>query len=236
MKNLSVIVLVVLSLSFAGFAEAAKPKKRTRNANRVGAYGAILIGQARYTGDQSGLESQLIDFLGNQSAPSRNITASTKNTDIGYQATFGFRFNRYFAAELGLAQYGELSSTVRGELDVGTGFLPASAKLAFTVGGPVISAVGILPLGEKAELFGRIGYLFASSDRTLTTRLDGQSGGSNSAKGDSQNKVFGLGVNYHINQVYTIRAEYQKIDGVGQADRTGEEDLNVIGLGLLIRF
>jgi hypothetical protein len=235
MKKFSVVVLVVMSIAIAGLAEA-KPRKRTRNANRVGAYGALLVHQAHYTGDQSVVEGELRDFLANQNSPSRNITVSTKDNDIGYQATFGFRFNHYFAAELGLVQYGELSSTVHGELDQGNGFVPASVKLAFNVGGPVVSAIGILPLGEKVEAYGRLGYLFASSERQISSRLDGQSGGTNSAKGDSQGAVYGVGIAWHINQVYSIRAEYQKIDGVGQNDRTGKEDLNVVGLGLLIRF
>jgi opacity protein-like surface antigen len=236
MKKLSVIVLVVLSLTIAGLAEAAKPKKRTRNANRVGAYGALLVGQARYTGDQSGLEQELIDFFGNRNDPTRDISVSSETEDIGYQATFGFRFNRYFAAELGLVQFGELSSTVRGEIDQGDGFIPANVKFAFNVGGPLISAVGILPLGEKAEIYARAGYLFASSEREISARVDGQNGGASSAKGDSQEAVFGVGFAYHINQVYSIRAEYQKIDSVGQEDRTGTEDLNIIGVGFMIRF
>ncbi|MEJ0087371.1 MAG: outer membrane beta-barrel protein [Pseudomonadota bacterium] len=236
MKKFSVIVLVAASLLFAGFAEAAKPKKRTRNANRVGAYGALLIGQARFSGDQSAVEQDLIDFFENRSDPTRNISTSSKTEDIGFQATFGYRFNRYFATELGLVQFGELSSTVRGEVDQGQGFIPANVKYAFNVGGPLISVVGILPLGEKAEFYARLGYLFASSERELSARVDGQNGGANSAKGDSQEPVYGVGFAWHINQVYSIRAEYQKLDGIGQEDRTGTEDLDVIGLGFVVRF
>ncbi|HLA72163.1 MAG TPA: outer membrane beta-barrel protein, partial [Steroidobacteraceae bacterium] len=94
----------------------------------------------------------------------------------------------------------------------------------------------ILPLGEKAEIYARAGYLFASSEREISARVDGQNGGASSAKGDSQEAVFGVGFAYHINQVYSIRAEYQKIDSVGQEDRTGTEDLNIIGVGFMIRF
>jgi len=236
MKKLSVIVLVVVSLTFAGFAEAAKPKKRTRNANRVGAYGSLLVGQARYTGDQSSLEQELVDFFANREDPTRNIRVSSETENIGFQATFGFRFNRYFAAELGLVQFGELSSTVRGDIDQGEGFIPANVKFAFNVGGPMISAVGILPFGEKAEAYARLGYLFASSEREISARVDGQNGGATSAKGDSQEPVLGIGFAYHFNQVYSMRAEYQKINSVGQQDRTGTESLNIIGLGFVIRF
>jgi opacity protein-like surface antigen len=236
MKKLSIIVLVVASLSLAGFAEAAQPKKRTRNANRIGAYGAVFAGQARYTGDQSSLEQELVDFFANREEPTRNITVSSETENVGFQATFGYRFHRFFAAELGLVQFGELSSTVRGEVDQGDGFIPANVKFAFNVGGPMISAIGILPFGEKAEAYARVGYMFASSDREISARVDGQNGGATSAKGDSQEPVFGVGFAYHFNQVYSVRAEYQKIDSVGQQNRTGTESLNVIGLGVLVRF
>jgi opacity protein-like surface antigen len=236
MKKIAVVLLVVASVAFAGFAEAAKPKKRTRNANRVGPYGVGFIGQSQYTGDQSQTEQDLLDTLINTGNPTQNLSASTEDTDIGYNATFGYRFNRYFAAELGLAQFGSLESTAKGDLDFGDGFVPTSLKLAFSAGGPMVSAVGFLPLNDKFELFARVGYLFTSSERELTSSVDGQSGGFGSAKGDSQNMVLGIGAAFNFNQVYSVRFEYQQLDDLGQDNRTGLEDLTVIGLGVVVRF
>ena len=88
-----------------------------------------------------------------------------------------------------------------------------------------MSAIGILPISDKFELFARVGYLFTSSERELTSRIDGESGGFGSAKGDSQDPVYGIGFAWHINQVYSIRGEFQQLDSLGQANRTGEEDL-----------
>ena len=45
--------------------------------------------------------------------PLPNLKVGTDNTDINYQASFGYRFNRYIAGELGLAQYGKLESKAR---------------------------------------------------------------------------------------------------------------------------
>jgi OOP family OmpA-OmpF porin len=235
MKKISVILLVVMSVAFAGFAEAA-PKKRTRNANRVGAYGGALIGQSSFSGDQSENEQGLIDTLNSQNVPMQNLSSSTKDSDVGYQATFGFRFNRYCAAELGLAQFGDLTSTARADMDFGGGFVPASVSLRFRAGGPMVSVLGILPINDKFEVYARLGYLFASSERALSSRVDGQSGSFGSAKGDSQNPVYGVGFAWHFNQVYSLRAEYQKLDQIGQENRTGAEDLTVIGVGVIVRF
>jgi hypothetical protein len=236
MKKLSVISLVVMCIAFGGYAEGANGKKRTRNANRIGPYGGALVGNSNFSGDQSLNEQGLRDTLNAAGAPIQNLSSSTKDSSIGYQATFGYRFNRYFSAEIGLAQFGSLSSTARADMDFGGGFVPASVTLKFSAGGPIFSAIGTLPIGEKFEVYGRLGYLFTSSERELTSRVDGQSGSFGSAKGDSQDPVYGVGFAWHVNQVYSIRAEFQKLDQLGQENRTGAEDLTVIGVGIIVRF
>jgi opacity protein-like surface antigen len=238
MKNFSVVLLAVVCLAFAGLAEAAKPKKRTRNANRVGAYGVGFIGQSSFTGDHSQNEQDLADTLENTGNPFQGLTTESKESAVGYNATFGYRFNRYLAAELGLAQFGTMHSKASAEMDFddGRGFVPVSLKLAFSVGGPIVSAVGFLPINDKFEVFGRVGYLFASSERELSSKVDGESGGFGSAKGDSQDLVMGIGAAYHFNVVYSVRLEYLKLDEIGQDNRSGLEDINVIGLGMLVRF
>jgi hypothetical protein len=237
MKKLTVVLLAAFSVGFAGFAEAA-PKKRTRNANRIGPYAGGIIGYSDYSGDQTANEQELMDILINTGNPFTEMTAETENTDIGYQALFGYRFHRFFAAELGLVQLGDLKSKVRTEMDFeGAGeFLPTTLALTFTAGGPMISGLAILPIGDKVELFGRVGYLFTSADRELSSNVDGESGVFGSAKGDSQNVVYGLGFAWNINQVYAIRVEYQQLDDLGQESRTGAEDLTVLGAGVIIRF
>jgi OmpA-like transmembrane domain len=236
MKKITIILFAVIGVGFAGFTEAATPKKRTRNMNRIGPYAGAIVGYSDYSGDQAANEQNLIDILENTGNPIENLSSSTENTDLGYQALFGYRFHRFFSAELGLAQFGEIKSTAKADMDFGQGFVPASVSLAFSAGGPMISAIGMLPIGEKIELFGRVGYLFTSSERELTSRVDGESGTFGSAKGDSQDVVYGIGFAWNINQVYAIRVEFQQLDQLGQENRTGAEDLTVIGAGLVIRF
>jgi hypothetical protein len=238
MKKLSVIVLAGLSVALTGYAEAAG-KKRSHSANRVGAYGGAHVGYTMF-GAEGALadEAALENTLTNTDAEIQNLSSGTADTDIGYQATFGYRFLRYFAVELGLAQFGSMVSHAKADMDFGdgAGSVPVTVKLSYSAGGPIMSAIGILPINDKFELFGRLGYLFTSSEREFSAVIDGQSGGFGSAKGDSQDPVYGIGFAWHINQVYSVRGEYQKIDSVGQANRTGEENLEVFGLGVVIRF
>jgi opacity protein-like surface antigen len=234
MKKISVVVLVIVGLMFAAYAEAAKPKRRSRNANRIGPYAGVLIGQDRYTGDQLESEQEILTAFGN--VESQNVSVGTDDSDIGYQAAFGYRFARYFAVELGLAQYGELSSRGRGDVDLGEGFQPATIDFNFSIGGPVVSGIGIFPFNDKFEMFGRAGMLFASSEREVITRVNGENAGFGSAKGDSANLVLGLGLAWNLNQMYSLHAEVQKVDGVGDEPRTGEEDVTSATLGFIVRF
>lgn len=236
MKNVWVVSLMAASLLMAGMAEAAKPKKRTRNANRIGPYGSAVVGWSTYGGDHAQDEEELTSSLVNSGFPAQNVTASTEENDLGYQAAFGYRFHRYMAIEVALAQFGELRSTASGELNFGNGFVPTSLHLTFRVGGPVFSMVGILPVSDRFEVYGRAGILFGASDLEISSTIDGQSGGFGSAKGDSTNAVFGVGTAWHINQVYTVRAEYLNCGAVGENNGSGREELSALSLGLVIRF
>lgn len=236
MKNVSLVLLAAAAVAFAGLADAA-PKKRNRNANRVGPYAMGALGQSNWSSDQAQAEQVVVDaFSSDPDFPSRNVTVDSEDSDSGYNFTFGYRFSRYLAAELGLAQFGAVESTGRGEMDFGNGFVPVTLKLAFKAGGPMVSGIGILPLNDKFELYGRLGYLFTSSSRELSSRVDGRNGGGGGPRGDSQDLVIGAGAAYHFNQAYSARLEYQQLDEIGDPDATGEEDLSFISLGVVIRF
>src|SRR5687767_14421947 len=105
MKKLTVIVLAALSVAYAGYVDAATPKKkRARSANRIGAYGGAHVGYSSFSAENAAADRESLEnTLLNADATVANLSSSSEDTDIGYQATFGYRFHRYFAAELGLA-------------------------------------------------------------------------------------------------------------------------------------
>jgi hypothetical protein len=48
--------------------------------------------------------------------------------------------------------------------------------------------------------------------------------------------VYGVGATYNINQVYSVRLEYQKLDNVGDITRSGTENMDMLMIGATIRF
>ena len=219
---------------FAAYAEAAKPKRRTRNANRVGPYAGALIGMNNYTGDQSSAEEDLRSSF--DGVPTQNLTIGTDDKDLGFAAQFGYRFTRYFAAEFALAQYGDLRSSAHADIDVGQGFVPADINLNFHAGGPMVSVIGILPLNNKFEFYGRAGMLFASSEREFIIKVDGDTSSFGTAKGESTDLVYGLGAAWHVNQMFSVRAQFEKLDKIGDPHKTGTEDITSASIGLVVRF
>jgi opacity protein-like surface antigen len=234
MKKVPVVLLVIASLMFAAYAEAAKPKRRTRNANRVGPYAGAMIGQNHYTGDQSGPEADLESSF--TSVPTQDLSISTQEKDIGYAAQFGYRFNRFLASEFALVQYGDLHSQARADIDLGGGFVPAAIDLNFHVGGPQISVLGILPFNDKFEIYARAGLLFAASEREFVIKVDHEVSSFGRSKGDSTEIVLGVGGAWNINQMYSIRFQYERVPEVGDRERTGIEDITNAAVGLIVRF
>ena len=107
-------------------------------------------------------------------------TLNIRGTDLGlpnaqvgdntttYTARLGYRFSPYWAVELG---YYDL-----GEYDFSSGSIAGTAK-AKSVG---LSVVGILPLGDMFDVYGRLGYanselkVNASSGKLILCNVDPQ--------------------------------------------------------------
>jgi len=231
MKISPPMVFLSMSLALAGVASAASPKNpATYNQNRLGPYAVGSVGITNYTSNQDSTEAILLSFM-TQGSPSQNLEASSDDSDLGFHAQFGYRFHRYFAAEFGLMQFGDLTTKSSGEVDYnGNGtFESATGSFRFHPNGFLFSAVGVLPVGEKVELFGRLGYLITSAEREASIKVEGETVIAGSFTDDSQEPVYGLGVGFILNQMYSLRAEYQ-------FSEVSDEELNFLSLGLQVRF
>jgi len=109
---------------------------------------------------------------------------------------------------------GEYSATVN---FFGT---PASVKTDATAFG--LAALGILPVSEQLELFGKLGFVNGESDADVII------GGSRFTVGDSGTELtFGLGAVYNVAPRFGIRAEWENID---------DADISMLSVGIQYRF
>jgi OOP family OmpA-OmpF porin len=110
----------------------------------------------------------------------------------------GWRFLRYLAAELSYIDYGEAKA--QGAIGGAAVTATSSVKAAG------ISALGLLPLGERFSVFGRLGLL-QSKTRT-------QSAGAVIAANnhDETELHVGIGGMFHMTRGWALRAEYERLN------------------------
>lgn len=127
------------------------------------------------------------------------------DTPFVYGVFAGYQWTQYFATEISYLEMGkaELSVTPRevGVPQTSTSTLDVNSRSIDT------SAIGILPLGERFELFAKVGlhYYSASSE----SRIVGDSGSEPSLKWDDTDLSYGLGTNFKLTSQWRMGLAYE---------------------------
>jgi OOP family OmpA-OmpF porin len=125
----------------------------------------------------------------------------------------GYQFNRNFALEAGYTDLGRARFTGPG------------GTIDFESSGFELVAVGIVPLGAQAWLYGKAGLFLWDLDVSLVDL---------SESGTELTYGFGLGFDFTRN--FAARFEYQVYPDIGDDFTTGTSDVTVLGVNLLFRF
>ena len=174
------------------------------------------------------------------SNPGDNVSSIDKENP-GYSFYAGYRLNTHLAVEGGYMDLGKFryqaqsnggfinpddtTVTIPGML-----FLSANSRTA----GFALSALGVLPLNYRWELFGRAGVLFASNEITLFL-TNGNVSDAGTNNGSSTDLLAGAGAGFTSAEIYTLRAEYQRVFDAGD-NTVGEGDQDLATLGVTVRF
>ena len=123
--------------------------------------------------------------------------------DTAWSVGVGYKFSRYFAAEVEYLDFGTTEIAEHYSLDLPP--LPDEITLNYTskLTGPAISVLGSLPLGKGFEVYLRAGALFA--DREIASLLPTDAG---STKFADTVWLGGVGVDWTFAGRWAIRAEY----------------------------
>jgi len=141
---------------------------------------------------------------------------SCEDTDTAYRIFGGYQINKHFAVELGYYQLGEATAS-------GTFRATIESKAWDLV------AVGILPIGDKFSVYGKLGMYMADTDFSTNNPAF-----SNESKSNTD-LTYGIGVGYDFTKNFGIRAEYQVFKDVGGGD-IGTADVDVMSIGIVYRF
>jgi OOP family OmpA-OmpF porin len=135
------------------------------------------------------------------------------DTDTAFRIFGGYNFNKNFGVELGYADLGKVTVSGFGL----SGDIKATAW--------DIMAVGTLPIHEKFDLYGKLGWYFADS------KASGSIGGGSESNNDL---TYAIGGAYNFNKNLAVRLEWQQYKSVGGDNSNG--DVDVIGVGVVYKF
>ena len=197
------------------------------SANAEGWYVVVFGGESSAEGlDQDELDSALVNAGFDLQA------SSLDDSDTGFGATLGYRVNENFAAELSYVDLGEVSYDASNEQAN-----PANESFALSssAAGPVFSLLGILPVGERFEVYGRAGLALMDVDGEAAATI-GDVVTRDSASTTRSNFMFGAGGQFNISERFGIQLEWDRYVEVGSEDITGESDIDLFALGLRYNF
>ena len=212
---------------FASLALAAGTATAAEDGFYVGAgvgYGSMSI------------DSQKIDRILDSALTPTGYAVTDSNVDDGaspWSALVGYRFMKYVAVELGYIDLGNADYTgiVSDGLDTA-----GRVKAQWEASGWPVSVLGIWPINNEWEVFGRVG-LFMGDVKLKAKAVDGL--GDMLVRGNASNNsnefIGGAGVNFNFLEKWTARAEWQAMPSLGNDD-TGSGDWNNIQASILYRF
>jgi hypothetical protein len=181
-----------------------------------------------------------------------SISAKTDDNDIMWSAFVGYRFMKYLAVEAGYLDTGTGSYTLRGTTGTIppatlTQAAPVSVKAEWNGTGWPVSVLGIWPINDNWDVFGRVGGFFGDvrtevrlqvyepTDPTDPTTGGLYDSGKGHTSGSSTEFIYGVGVDGRFLENWAARFEWLAIPSLGDSD-TGEADWNAFQFALLYRF
>lgn len=156
--------------------------------------------------------------------------SSVDDSDTAFGVQVGYRWGKYIAAELGYVDLGE--AWYRADIEGTTGRVTARHQSS----GPTLGVLGLVPVNEKFDLYGRLGLFYSD----VRVRLAGEDANgqiliSEEVKAHSKDVYAGIGAAWNINEKFALRVEYQRFLDVGDDRRTGEADVDLITVGVLFQ-
>ena len=165
-------------------------------------------------------------YLGASAGQTRLSYPSGSDVDTdGYSLYGGYRFGRHFALEAAYAELGDDGAVFN--CPVGNLCIPEQYPVTFNTEfrRADLAAIGILPVGERFDLFAKLGY---SQGRYASTVTQGMLGTTRQSE-DSSETVYGVGGRLHFTAPWSLRLQWDrsKVSGV---------EVDGVWLGVEYRF
>lgn len=221
-KMPSSALLLSLVFGWAASAQATEP----------GWYVVGSGGESSASGaSQNQIDDNLVALFESVGLDVEDITSALDDSDTGFSLAGGYQLNDHFALEFAYVDLGSVTYRATATVTDGDVVLTPDVELESSADGPVISALGILPIGERFSLFGRVGLSLLNAEGTARVTLEGdtQQDTQTSQKTDP---MVGIGAELSLSRHFAVRLAWDRYFDIGTADVTGDVDADVYTLGV----
>lgn len=181
-------------------------------------YVGVDAGQAHYAG------------LAGQVAVPAGGTSHFSDNDLGYRLTGGYQFNEYWGLE---ASWVDLGTA---EMDItATTPTPGTLNEKAKAHGFLVAGTGTWPFNDQWSAFLRFGMINGHVD------VDAAGSGSLAADTGSQSStdwktIYGIGLNWNFYTNWIARIGWDQYRNLGNQNKTGEGNVNLVTIGIVYRF
>jgi hypothetical protein len=158
------------------------------------------------------------------------------DSDIGWGAQVGYRFNSYIAAEVGYINLGEAFYRADFDLTVVGATFPMEASVRLKSAGATAAAIGMIPVSERFDVHGKVGvYVADTKVRRRVRDLAFEENLEHTELDAGEQEIFaGIGATWNVNDSFSVQLEYKRFFDVGD-DESGEQDVDLLAVGMLVR-
>jgi hypothetical protein len=214
------------------------------HAGELGVYAGVSYAMVKKDSTRSVFENEALAVDELVLFVPQSTTASFDSEDSSYGFVVGWRMSDHLAFEGGYMDLGDVSYRQHNEGTYFSAADPPNPPRAGTLqqnidsgtSGIQLSALGILPLSYRWEVYAKGGVLISNSTESVflandlgqTTRFRVTQSGFD--------LLAGAGISFSIADIYSVRLEYVRVFDAGDADTLDEADVDMAALNVTVSF
>jgi hypothetical protein len=222
----AIIAFIVLAGS-VGFGSA--------RAAQLGIYAGISYAMVEKDSTRAAFENEALGIYDAFGFTPQSTSASLDSKDSSYGFVVGWRLTEHIALEGGYLDLGDVVYK-----DRSTGVFANTQQnwgqnIETSTSGIALSALAILPLSYRWELFARGGALISNSEESVFI-TDGNQSQKLRANQSGFDLFAGAGVSFSLAEIYNVRLEYGRVFDAGDTDLLDEADVDMLSLNVTVSF
>lgn len=157
-----------------------------------------------------------------------SVTSTSSNATAG-KIQLGYNVGKTFALEGGYDYLGKINFVSNATSGAGSSLIGGD-KEAWLVN---LDLVAKFPLNPQFSLLGRVGGYYW---KTKSGMPNAGTLGTSTINDTGWDLKVGAGLQYDFNQRFAMRGEFERFNGVGNANTSGDSKVNQVTVGAVIKF